>query len=182
MRFEFPSRAAALSLLGALMVVLTATAQTNQPGQDPNEAVQNPGAPQGETQPAGSEPPHANPGPTGDATTHTPIGAGPETMPAKFDENVAARERIAIMARPLPLSDEQKRQIYSSAMNDTQVAVTQTTAEPATILPTWIELSALPSGLEDQIPAVRDYKYVKLQDKVLLVLPESRVVVGEVAR
>jgi hypothetical protein len=178
MRFEFPSRAAALSLLGALMVVLTATAQTNQPGQDPNEAVQNPGAPQGDTQPAGSEPPHANPGPTGDATTHTPIGAGPETMPAKFDENVAARDRIAIMARPLPLSDEQKRQIYSSVMNDTQVAVTQTTAEPATILPAWIELSALPSGLEDQIPAVRGYKYVKLQDKVLLVLPESRVVVG----
>jgi hypothetical protein len=36
--------------------------------------------------------------------------------------------------------------------------------------------------MEDQIPAVRGYKYVKLQDKVLLVLPESRVVVGEVAR
>jgi hypothetical protein len=103
-------------------------------------------------------------------------------MPAKFDENVAARDRIAIMARPLPLSDEQKLQIYSSVINDTQVPVTQTTAKPATILPAWVELNALPSGLEDQIPAVRGYKYVKLQDKVLLVLPESRVVVGEVAR
>jgi hypothetical protein len=180
MHFEF--RAAALALVGAVMVVLTATAQTDQRGQDPNEAVQNPRAPRGDTQPAGSEPPHANPGPTGDATTHAPIGAGPETMPAKFDENVAARDRIAIMARPLPLNDEQKRQIYSSVMNDTQVPVTQTTAEPATILPAWVELSALPSGLEEQIPAVRGYKYVKLQDKVLLVLPESRVVAGEVAR
>jgi hypothetical protein len=55
-------------------------------------------------------------------------------------------------------------------------------AKPATILPAWVELSALPSGLEDQIPAVRGYKYVKPQDKVLLVLSESRVVVGEVAR
>jgi hypothetical protein len=43
-------------------------------------------------------------------------------------------------------------------------------AKPATILPAWVELSALPSGLEDQIPAVRGYKYVKLQDKVLRVL------------
>jgi hypothetical protein len=180
MRFEFG--AAGLALLGAAMVVLTATAQTDQRRHAPNEAVQNPGAQQGDTQPAGSEPPHANPGPTGDAATHAPIGAGPETMPAKFDENVAARDRIAIMARPLPLSDEQKRQIYSSAMNDPQVPVAQTTAEPATILPAWVELSALPSGLEDQIPAVRGYKYVKLQDKVLLVVPESRVVVGEVAR
>jgi hypothetical protein len=142
----------------------------------------NPDAPRGDTQPAGSEPPHANPGSTGDVTAHAPIGAGPETMPAKFDENVAARDRIAIMARPLPLSDEEKRQIYSSVINDTQVPVTQTTAKPATILPAWVELNALPSGLEDQIPAVRGYKYVKLQDKVLLVLPESRVVVGEVAR
>jgi hypothetical protein len=182
MRFEFPGRSAALALLCALMVVLTATAQTNQRGQDPNEAVQNPDAPRGDTQPAGSEPAHANPGPTGDATAYAPIGAGPETMPAKFDENVAARDRIAIMARPLPLSDEQKLQIYSSVINDTQVPVTQTTAKPATILPAWVELNALPSGLEDQIPAVRGYKYVKLQDKVLLVLPESRVVVGEVAR
>jgi FlaG/FlaF family flagellin (archaellin) len=101
MRFEFPGRAAALALLGAVTVVLAATAQTNQRGQDPN--------------------------------AHAPIGAGPGTMPAKFDENVAARDRIAIMARPLPISDEQKRQIYSSVMNDTQVPVTQTTAEPATI-------------------------------------------------
>jgi hypothetical protein len=43
--------------------------------------------------------------------------------------------------------------------------VTQTTAKPATILPAWVELNALPSGLEDQIPAVRGYKYVKLQDR-----------------
>lgn len=103
-------------------------------------------------------------------------------MPAKFDEGVAARDGIAIMARPLPLSAEQKQQIYASVMNNDKVAVTQTTAEPATILPAWVEFSELPPGTEDQIPAVRDYKYVKLQDKVLLAIPESRVVVGEIQR
>jgi hypothetical protein len=44
------------------------------------------------------------------------------------------------------------------------------------------QLPATSDPMEDQIPAVRGYKYVKLQDKVLLVLPESRVVVGELAR
>jgi hypothetical protein len=67
-------------------------------------------------------------------------------------------------------------------MSNDKVPVTQTTAEPAIILPAWVEFSELPPGMEDQIPAVRGYKYVKLQDKVLLVLPESRVVVGEIQR
>jgi hypothetical protein len=181
MRCEFPRRAAALALLGAMLVASAAGAQTN-PAAQTNQGPQNPGAAQGDTQPAGSEPEHANPGPTGDATRHAPIGAGAETMPAKFDEEVAARDRIAIMARPLPLSAEQKQQIYASVMNNDKVPVTQTIAEPATILPAWVEFSELPPGMEDQIPAVRGYKYVKLQDKVLLVIPESRVVVGEIQR
>ena len=83
-----------------------------------------------------------------------------------------------IMARPLPLTDEQKRQIYSSVMERNDAPVTQTTAQPATILPGSVQLSELPAGLEDQIPAVRGYKYVKLSGKVLLVQPASRVVVG----
>ena len=168
--------AAALALLVA---ATTAPAQTNQPNSA-QQGAQNPGGPSGDTQPAGSEPPHASPGPTGDSGAHAPIGAGPETMPAKFDESVAARDRIPIMARPLPLNDEQKRQIYASVMNNTQVPATQTTAQPATILPSTVELTPLPSGLTDQIPAVRGYKVVKLPDKVLLVLPESRIVVGEI--
>ena len=176
MRSNIFACAAALALLVA---ATTAPAQTNQPNSG-QQGAQNPGGPRGDTQPAGSEPPHGNAGPTGDSTAHAPIGAGPETMPAKFDENVAARDRIPIMARPLPLNDEQKRQIYTSIMNNTQVPATQTTAQPATILPSTVELTPLPPGLADQIPAVRGYKAVKLQGKVLLVVPESRVVVGEI--
>jgi hypothetical protein len=45
-----------------------------------------------------------------------------------------------------------------------------------------VELWDLPPGVEDQIPAVRGYKFVKGQDKVLLVSPPNRVVVGEITR
>src|SRR5829696_8650749 len=92
-----------IALLSAAL--LTTAVHAQQAGQ----GAQNPAGPPGDTQPAGSEPPHPNAGPTRDKTGR-PIGAGPETMPAKFDDDVAARDRTAIMARPLPLDDEQKRQ------------------------------------------------------------------------
>jgi len=162
----------ALALAAALMLTIPAGAQTQLPGNT---------AP-GDTQSSGSEPPHPSPGPTRDATAAAPIGSSPETTPAKFDENVAARDRIGIMARPLPLTDEQKRQIYSSVMERSDAPVTQTTAQPATILPGSVQLSELPAGLEDQFPALRGYKYVKLPNKMLLVSPSNRIVVGEIQR
>jgi hypothetical protein len=165
-------RVPALVLVAALMVAFPAGAQTQLPGNT---------AP-GDTQSTGSEPPQPKTGPTGDTSANAPIGSGPETTPAKTDENVAARDRIPIMARPLPLTDEQKRQIYSSVMERSDAPVTQTTAQPATILPGSVHLSELPAGIEDQIPAVRGFKYVKLADKVLLVSPSNRVVVGEIQR
>src|SRR5512132_831537 len=100
---------------------------------------------------SGSEPPHHNTGPTGDTTSGAPIGAGPETTPAKFNEDVAARDRIPIMARPLPLNDEQKRKIYDQVMGNEQIPVAQTTAQPATILPDSIELSELSPAIGEQI-------------------------------
>jgi len=175
MHFRLRHGVLALALFGLVCLPTTGNAQGYQ-------GPENPGSARGDTQPAGSEPLHGNRGPTGDATHSGPIGASEQTMPAKADEDVAARDRVPIMARPLPLTDDQKRQIYDSVMNNTDVPVTQTVAKPATILPGSVELSALPSDLEDQIPAVRGYKYVKLQDKVLLVSPANRVVVGEIER
>jgi|SRR5262245_31849431 len=169
---------ASCSAVAVLLIGLSAGLAQTQPNMGP----QNPGSAQGDTQPAGSEPPHGNPGPTGDSTMKGPIGAGAETMPAKNDEAVAARDRIPIMARPLPLSDEQKQRIYTTVMNNGQIPVAQITADPATILPGSVELSALPDGMEEQIPAVRGYKAVKLQDRVLLVSPSDRVVVGQIGK
>jgi hypothetical protein len=39
----------------------------------------------------------------------------------------------------------------------------------------------LPPALED-LPALRGYKYVNLGDQVIFVAPESRTVVGEIAK
>jgi hypothetical protein len=169
-----------LSFIAAVLLATSVHAQ-NSPTPQAREAPE--GATKGDTQKSGSEPPHHNSGPAGDATpAAAPIGAGPETAPAKFDADVAARDRIPIMARPLALNDEQKRQIYDRVMSSEHIPVTQTTAQPATILPGSVELSELSPAIDDQIPAVRGYKYVKLPDRVLVVSPPNRVVVGEIRR
>jgi hypothetical protein len=176
MRFAFSrSSAVALTLVGGMALAGLAHAQTNA-------GPQNPGSAQGDTQPTGSEPPHGNPGPTRDTGAAGPIGASPQTMPAKSDDSVAARDRLPIMAHPLPLSDEQKHQIYAGVMDNSQIPTAPISAQPATILPDSVALSALPDGMEQQIPAVRGYKAVKTQDKVLLVQPSNRVVVGEISK
>jgi hypothetical protein len=169
--------------LSFIAAVLLATSVHAQNSETPQAREAPEGGTKGDMQQSGSEPPHHNSGPTGDATpAAAPIGSGPETTPAKFDANVAARDRIPIMARPLALNDEQKRQIYDRVMSSEQIPVTQTTAQPATILPGSIELSELSPAIDDQIPAVRGYKFVKLPDRVLVVSPPNRVVVGEIRR
>jgi hypothetical protein len=170
-----------IAFLATAFLAAAAHAQTSQ-GSQTGAGPENPGSIKGDTQPAGSEPPHGNAGPTADSTPAAPIGSSPETTPAKFNEDVAARDRIPIMARPLALSDEQKRQIYDRIMNNAEIPVTQTTAKPASILPASVELSELSPPVDQEIPAMRGYKYVKLPDRVLVVSPSNRVVVGEVRR
>jgi hypothetical protein len=177
---RLPSARWGLSVLAAACLVASAQAQTDRSSQG-RENPEN-SAVKGDMQQSGTEPPHHNAGPTADSTPAAPIGSGPGTIPAKIDENVAALDRIPIMARPLPLTDEQRRQIYDQVMSNDQIPMTQTTAKPATILPGSVELSELSPALDDQIPVVRGYKYVKLPDRVLVVSPPNRVVVGEIRR
>ena len=170
-----------LPVVAAAFLATSVHAQNEQSAQS-REAPENPGSVKGDTQPSGMEPPHHNTGPTGDRTTSAPIGASGETTPAKFDPEVAARDRIPIMARPLALTDEQKQQIYDQVMNNDKIPVTHTSAEPATILPGSVELSDASPALNEQIPTMRGYKYVKLPDRVLVVDPPNRIVVGEIRR
>lgn len=142
--------------------------------------AEKPGAPKsGDTSPVGSEPPPNTAGTNSGAASNGPIGATPQTMPSKYSEANAAADQLPTMARALPLSDDQKRQILD-AVGRAPGPVAAISAKPAQELRGAVELNDLPPGLAEQIPAVRGYKYVKLPDKVILVAPSSRVVVGEI--
>jgi hypothetical protein len=114
-----------------------------------------------------------------------PIGANPQTRPAKFSSTNDTLDRIPIMAWPLGLSDQQRQRIYLAVMADKNAPATDIDDLGRTSeLPTQValnELHVLPSSIGN-ITQVRGLKYVKTMDKVFLVIPASRIVVDAIAR
>jgi hypothetical protein len=86
---------------------------------------------------------------------------------------------IGLLMRDLPLTDEQRGRIFDIVMNmpDAPVAAI---ADPddAARLPGSVALQDLPAGVSREIPQVEGYKFVKLDDRILLVSPTSRIVVA----
>ena len=120
-----------------------------------------------------------------DAQVIAPIGASPQTIPAKFSNTNDTLDRVPIMAWPLGLSDQQRQRIYLAVMADGNSPSTDTDDPGRTsVLPTQValnELHVLPSSIGD-ITQVRGLEYVKTMDKVFLVSPASRIVVDTIAR
>ena len=168
----------ATAMLALLAIGLTAPGLAQGPSgqQKPAEI----GSAPGDGTPHGADPPPA-PGADARPTAGGPIGASRETMPSKYSDDIARADQIPIMAKPLPLTDEQKRRILDAAAGSAAPAAA-VNAKPAQELSSTVELRDLPAGLDDQIPALRTYKYVALRDRVLLVAPANRIVVQEIAR
>ncbi|MGC2823553.1 MAG: hypothetical protein WA322_04850 [Pseudolabrys sp.] len=119
-----------------------------------------------------------------EAEVTTPIGASPQTTPAKFSNANDTLDRIPIMAWPLGLNDQQRQRIYLTVMADKTAPATDIDdLKRASELPTQValnELHVLPSSIGD-ITQVRGLEYVKTTDKVFLVSPASRIVVDTIA-
>ena len=58
----------------------------------------------------------------------------------------------------------------------------ETKRQPAAALPSSIALHDLPVMVTNKIPLVKDMSFVKLDDRILLVRPTDRVVVGVIPR
>jgi hypothetical protein len=157
----FVSSAAALALLAGVAAA---------------QSPQNPTAPAASGEDAA--PPHADSN-TG-AAPSSPPGATRQTVPSKNSPENAALDKLPIMAWPIRLSDADKRRLYESAAANDKAPVQNIKAAPATELPFDVAMTAFPPELTSAIPAVQGYKYVKLADKLLLVSPSNRVVVGEI--
>jgi hypothetical protein len=107
-----------------------------------------------------------------------PPGAGPQTMPSALSPANAQSDHTPIMARPLPLTDDQKHRIVAAVGS---APATQANVRPGQMIPFSVALQDLPPALGD-IKALQGYKYVNLGDRVIFVAPAERVVVGEIAK
>jgi hypothetical protein len=82
----------------------------------------------------------------------------------------------------LPLTDEERAQVFDGVMGTPDVPVADIAPPEDAALPAWVALQDLPAGLAQEIPLVDGHKFVKLDDRILLVHPGSRKVVAEMPR
>jgi hypothetical protein len=112
-----------------------------------------------------------------------PIGSVGQTIPAKFSRRNDILDRVPIMAFPLPLSDQQRKQIFDAVMADNLQPVAGADAlRPASELSPDQALNGmhpLPESVRN-IDGVTRLYYVKAKGKVLLVEPATRTVVGQI--
>ena len=104
-----------------------------------------------------------------------------DTTPAKFSQRNDALDHLPTMARGPALSDAQRKLIVDTVKAGT-AGPPRFASPPATILPLGAEMQAWPQDVLGQIPDLRDTKYVSLADKILVVIPNSRIVVEEIPR
>ena len=116
------------------------------------------------------------------ASSPGPIGATTQTMPAKFSQRNDVLDRVPPTAWPLPLNEEQRRQIFNSVMADgSPPAAGAAALKPGSSLSfeQTLDLHPLPGAVAD-IDGLHGLQYVKGKDKVLLVRPPNGIVVDEI--
>jgi hypothetical protein len=84
-------------------------------------------------------------------------------------------------AHYLPLTDEQRGHIFDGVMKLPNAPVADMAA-PAAAVPGSVALQDLPVSVTREIPMVEGYKFVKLDDRILLVSPLDRAVVADMPR
>ena len=86
-------------------------------------------------------------------------------------------------AAELALSDEQRGRIYEGVMRIPDAPVAHV-SPPALSdpLPGGVPMQDLPTGVTREIPLVQGHKFVKFDDRIVVVDPKSRVVVAMIPR
>jgi hypothetical protein len=105
--------------------------------------------------------------------------ADSQTVPSTISKRNAELDALPTMAFPLPFTDEQRQRIREAVSQAPVERGGNTRA--AELLPSGIDVRDLPREITDQIPAARNLGYVRTADRILLISPPNRIVVGEIA-
>jgi hypothetical protein len=172
--------AVALALFGCGGALSAGAASAQDTGPQPT-------APGGPLPGPNATPPQTSAGPAPHADVQATPGAmpGSDTVPSGLSAKNAADDRLPTVAYTFKdLPDDQRLAIYQIITGKTPGAAppsAATAAEVGTLLPASVALSAVPRELTAQIPQTIGYEYARAGDKVLLVSPVNRVVVGVIA-
>lgn len=95
-----------------------------------------------------------------------------------YDREMEATGSINLAAGPrLSLSDEQRGLVFVGIINLSNVPeLAMRAPQPGVPLARSVELHEIPAMVQRRIPEVSGYKFVKLEDRILLVSAETRQV------
>lgn len=112
------------------------------------------------------------------------VGAATPSPGAMDDDMTGSIGSVGVGHREiLPLSDEQRGWIFMGVINLPEVPeAVLSPQEAAAEVPSSVELRELPAIVTRRIPLVGGYKFVKLEDRILLVDPANRGVVAQIPR
>jgi hypothetical protein len=83
----------------------------------------------------------------------------------------------------LVINDEQRGHIFDGVMRISDAPVAGgPTPEIADALPEQVPMQDLPADVTQDIPLVQGHKFVKFDDRILIVNPSSRVIVAMIPR
>jgi hypothetical protein len=101
-----------------------------------------------------------------------------DMVPAKFSLKNAADDALITLGYTFKLlSVEQRRAIYE-ALRGKPPAAAADKAEVGTVLPSSVELTAVPNDVTAKAPQTGGFRYAVAGDRVLLVSPSEPVVTG----
>jgi hypothetical protein len=175
----------ALALLGGVSM---AAAQQPAPPADAQQqsqqekAQQTPAGKAGTEEPssrAPSEKPQDNAVLVNGALAVPGAPADTDTVPAKYSAKNAADDKLITVAYTFKSLSADERQAIYQALKD-QSAGSAFNAEIGAVLPPAVELRALPGEVTARVPQTKDYQYAVAANRVLLVSPPTRIVVGVV--
>ena len=98
--------------------------------------------------------------------------------------SLSSHTTLDLAERAVPeFSDEQRGRIFDGVMRILDAPVTEVAApEVADSLPEEVPMQDLPNDIIREIPLVRGHKFVKFDDRILVVSSASRLVVAMIPR
>jgi hypothetical protein len=112
-----------------------------------------------------------------------PIGSFGQTIPAKFSKRNDVLDHVPIAAIPLPLTAEQRKQVYDAVMAEKSQPIEGADAlKPASELSPDQALNGmrpLPESVRS-IDGLSRLYYIRTKDRIFLIEPNVRTVVGEI--
>jgi hypothetical protein len=97
---------------------------------------------------------------------------------ALADDSVPERGKFE-----LAINDEQRGHIFDGVMRISDAPVADgPTPEVADALPEQVPMQDLPPGVTQDVPMVQGHKFVKFDDRILIVNPSGRLVVAMIPR